>query len=103
MDEEKNARAEDIGISESSYRRLIALFVEETVRDLAALGKAMEEGNRMDARALFHHITGAAEGLCFDDISAAIKELRAHWEAGDTSKRDMDHHSHQVLVRSKSA
>ena len=100
---EKRAHAEDIGISESSYRRLIALFVEETVRDLAALGNAMGEGNRADARALFHHIAGAAEGLCFDDISTALKELRSHWEAGDAEKREAGIRSLELLVRSKSA
>ncbi len=93
--------AEEIGISENALRDLVNLFVDTTGHDLSALGAAMEGGNRTGARSLFHHIRGAAEVLCFDDIVSELAVLRKHWESGEEEKRKESMNRLESMVKEK--
>jgi len=70
------AAAEEIGISEESYKKLCSLFLETMKEDTAGLREALSTERRKDIRSLAHHIKGAAANLDFMTLSIKAEELQ---------------------------
>lgn len=67
--------AEDLGLDETEYRSILALFVETSRTDLAAIKDAYPRGDSTAAARAAHSLRGAAASLGLSDLSDAAREI----------------------------
>jgi len=77
--------AREIGLDESDYRELLALFVQTTRTDLMTLAAAVASGDAERAFFSSHSIKGAAANLGLTEISAAALEIERKSREGRPS------------------
>lgn len=77
--------AREIGLEESDYLELLALFVQATRSDLMTLAAAVASGDAEKAVHASHSIKGAAANLGLLDISAEAQEIERKSREGRPS------------------
>ena len=67
--------SEKLGLDEEDCAEILSLFIETTISDLDALGRAIEKGDPALAVESAHSIKGASATLGFDKISSLAAEV----------------------------
>jgi len=68
--------AAEIGISVEAYKRICALFIENTDKDLLQLKSELEVNNPTQSAATAHHIKGAAANMDYEELASHAKKLQ---------------------------
>jgi HPt (histidine-containing phosphotransfer) domain-containing protein len=81
--------AAEIGISVEAYKRICALFIENTDKDLLQLKSELEMNDLKQSAAMAHHIKGAAANMDYTDLAALAKKLQLLLQAGITAPEEL--------------
>jgi len=67
--------AEELGLEATECEEILRLFIDTTVSDLEALGRAIQDGDALLAVQSSHSIKGAAANLGLQEISSMAREI----------------------------
>ena len=67
--------AEELGLERTEYEEILRLFIDTSVSDLEALGRAIQDGDALLAVQSCHSIKGAAANLGLHEISSMAREI----------------------------
>jgi HPt (histidine-containing phosphotransfer) domain-containing protein len=74
--------AENLGLTEDSYRSLLEIFVRESRADLRRLRAAMAAGDSVGVAEAAHSLRGAAGNLDLEEITLPAGKLESRARAG---------------------
>jgi len=81
--------AAEIGISVEAYKRICALFIENTDKDLLQLKSELEVNNPTQSAATAHHIKGAAANMDYEDLASLAKKLQLLLQTGTAEPEEL--------------
>ncbi|MFO7729287.1 MAG: Hpt domain-containing protein [Spirochaetia bacterium] len=89
--------AAEIGISVEAYKRICALFIENTDKDMLQLKSELDMNDLKKSAATAHHIKGAAANMDYEDLASLAKKLQLQLQTGTAASEELSKQYKQLF------